>query len=423
MKLRLLVAGAAAACLAAFAAGPNPAHADIEKGIERMEEQFENLVAALDGKRVGLLTNPTGVDANFRLIADRLNEHPDVELVSFFAPEHGIRGDLQAGRPEDDLLDPVTGLPVHSLYGARYRPTDEQLEDLDTIVFDIQDVGSRFYTYVWTMTHAMEACAANGKSFVVFDRPNPIGLDRVEGAANEFNAGLIGRKWEDAPHGVATRHGLTAGELATIVNEEWMDPKVELTVVKVPGLTRGMSFEETGYPWVFPSPNMPTRETAIVYPGMCLFEGVNMSEGRGTTRPFELTGAPWIDGNLLAANLNTKNLPGVRFRPAYFRPTFSRHAGELCGGIQVHVTNEEAFDPIRTALFVLREAVLLYPEETSAGNGVSRLMGFENLHERIQTEDPDSIIADWQESLESFKALREQHLLYPADGGNGWNLD
>lgn len=387
---------------------------------DRLEVQFDALVDALEGKRVGLLTNPTGVDSELRLIADRLHEHPEVDLVAFFAPEHGIRGDRQAGAHEQDFVDPATGITVYSLYGPRRAPTEEQLADLDVVVFDIQDVGARFYTYVWTMTHAMEACAANDKGFVVFDRPNPIGLNRVEGAPNDFDAGLIGRKWDGAPFGVATRHGMTAGEIATLVNEEWMSPKVDLTVIKVPGLNRTMSFDETGYPWVFPSPNMPTIDTAIVYPGTCIFEGVNISEGRGTTKPFELFGAPWIDGAALADALNDLGLPGCRFRPAWFRPSFSTHSGSLCGGVQLHVTDPDSFRPVETGLHALKTILELYPEETTVQSFSSRLMGVENLHTRILTEDVDSIVQEWEENLEAFKEIRAAHLLYPDDGNNGW---
>jgi uncharacterized protein YbbC (DUF1343 family) len=408
MVLHTFCTGLLAAC---FVMGMMavPSHA---LGNERTEQQIAELVEVLKGKRVGLLTNPTGVDGELRLIADRLHEHPEVELVAFFAPEHGVRGDEQAGRHADDFVDPITGLPVHSMYGPRQSPLPEHLADLDVMVFDIQDVGSRFYTFVWSMTLAMEACAANGKAFVVLDRPNPIGLTKIEGQPNRFNAGLIGRKWPNAEFGVATRHGLTAGELATLVNEEWMDPKVDLTVVKVPGLTRGMSFEETGYPWVFPSPNMPTIDTALVYPGLCIFEGTNLSEGRGTTRPFELVGAPFVDGTKLAERLNEQGLPGVRFRAAWFRPSFSKHQGELCGGIQVHVTDAETFEPVRTGIAVLKAVVELYPDDVTFRSSLSRLMGIENLEERIRNESVDQIVASWQADLELYRALRAKHLLY-----------
>jgi len=377
-----------------------------------LEQQIDELVQVLEGKRVGLLTNPTSVDHEFRLIADRLHEHPEVELAALFAPEHGIRGDQQAGRPEDDFIDPITNIPVYSLYGPRRSPLPEQLEGLDVFMFDIQDVGARFYTYVWSMTLAMEAAAEHGIEFVVFDRPNPIGLTRVESPPITFDAGLVGRKWADAPFGTPIRHGMTVGEIATLVNEEWMDPKVELTVVKVPGLTREMTFEESGYPWVFPSPNMPTIDTAIVYPGFCVFEGTNLSEGRGTTRPFELFGAPWINGTELADYLNNKEMPGVRFRPAYFRPSFSKHSGELCGGVQVHVTDEEAFEPVRAGLVALRAVADLYPEETELRAGVQRLMGIENLQTRILEEDLDDILAEGDENFAAFMEMRAKHLLY-----------
>ena len=392
----------------------SPAERIVEptREIDRIERQFTELVEVLSGKRVGLLTNPSGVDGQYRALSDRLIEHPDIRVVAFFAPEHGIYGALQAGERDEDTVDPRTGLPVYSLYGPRRSPTGAQLEKLDAVVFDMQSVGARFYTRQWLMTWAMEACARHGKSFVVFDRPNPNGLERVEGAPIPFDAGIIGRKWPDAPFGVPVRHGLTIGELAVLVNEEWMDPKVDLTVIKVPGLIRAMTFEETGYPWVIPTPNMPTIDTAFVFPGMCLMEGANVSEGRGTARPFEFFGAPWIDGQELAEHLNSKDLPGCRFRPAAFRPTWRPYEDELCHGVQVHVTDRKAFEPVRTGLTALRALADLYPEHLELRGYLSRLAGVENLHERIREEDVDLIIAGWQEDLAAFIQLRERYLLY-----------
>lgn len=378
-----------------------------------MEQQFEALVETLAGKRVGLLTNPSGVDGEYRHISSRLIEHPKVELVAFFAPEHGIHGDLQAGDPDEDAIDSRTGLPVYSLYGPRRHPTAAQLEEVDVVLFDMQSLGVRFYTRQWIMTWTMEACAEHGKSFIVLDRPNPLGLNRVEGAPISFDAGIIGRKWPDAAFGVPVRHGMTTGELAILVNEEWMEPKVDLTVIPVPGLTREMSFEETGYPWVPPSPNIPTVDSAIVYPGLCVLEASNASEGRGTTRPFELLGAPWVDGVELARELNAQGLPGCIFRPAWFRPSFSKHEGELCGGVQVHVTDREAFEPVRTGLVTLKVMLELYPEELRLRDYMERLMGVRDIHERILSEDPDAIIAGWQEDLAAFLSIRQRHLLYP----------
>lgn len=260
----------------------------------------------------------------------------------------------------------------------------------------------------------MEAAAKNKKEFVVFDRPNPIGLAKVEGAPITFDTGLIGRVWPGQPFGVSTRHGMSVGEIATLVNAEWMEPKVDLRVVTVPDYNRSMTFAETGYPWVLPSPNMPTIDTALVYPGMCVFEGANVSEGRGTTRPFELAGAPFIDAQALADELNAIGLPGVRFRPAYFTPSFDDHSGQRCAGVQVHVTDENAFLPVQTGLHVLKMVHSMNPDAVRLRTTVSRLMGIEGLEERIKTESVESIVADWQETLAAFKAIRAKHLIYPA---------
>jgi uncharacterized protein YbbC (DUF1343 family) len=263
------------------------------------------------------------------------------------------------------------------------------------------------------MTHAMEAAAAAGVDFIVIDRPNPIGLTRVEGPPIRFDAGLIGRKWDRAPFGLPTRHGMTAGEIARLVNGEWIDPQVKLEVIAVPGLNRATPFEATGRPWVMPSPNMPTRETALVYPGAALFEGTNLSEGRGTTRPFELIGAPSIDGARWADELNALGLAGVRFRPAAFTPTFDDRAGERCGGVQIHVVDPEAFEPVRAALHMLQTVKRLHPEQVDIGRGVDRLIGLEGLRERIESESVEEIAASWRADLESFLEIRRKHLIYP----------
>jgi uncharacterized protein YbbC (DUF1343 family) len=378
-----------------------------------LEEQIQGLVQALEGKRVGLLTNPTAVDSQFRYLSDRLNENPDVNLTCFFAPEHGLRGDAQAGGGDVDYIDQVTGLPVYSLYGTRLSPTEQQLNQIDVLVYDIQDVGTRFYTYVWSMTYAMEACAQFNTEFVVMDRPNPIGTKIVEGPPNTFENSLIGRIWPNQPFGLPSRHGMTAGEIATMVNEEWFSPKVNLNVIKVPGYNRSMSFEETGYPWVIPSPNMPFYPTALVYPGAGLFEGLNLSEGRGTTRPFEFLGAPFVNGIAWAEELNQLNLPGVRFRSAWFTPIFDDHAGIQCSGVQIHVTDPEIFMPVRTSLYMIKTCLNQHPAETRITNWTSRLLGVPNFHERIQSESVEEIEAGWQDNLEAFRVLRMKHFLYP----------
>lgn len=303
--------------------------------------------AAIRGLQVGLVCNPTAVDRRLRHAADLLAAAHGPRLAALFGPEHGVRGDVQYMAAVEDGRDRATGLPVHSLYGSTpesLRPRPSQLEGLDALVFDVQDVGTRFYTYQATMMLCMEAAAAAGIRFVVLDRPNPVGGVEVEGPALrpgfESFCGL---------HDLAVRHGLTVGELALLFRAE---RRLDLDLVVVPceGWRRRRRFGETGLPWVQPSPNMPTPDTALVYPGMCLLEGTNLSEGRGTTRPFHLFGAPWLDGERLAADLAAERLPGVRFRPAGFTPTWDKHAGRSCHGVELHVHDPEAFRPFRTGL-------------------------------------------------------------------------
>ena len=306
----------------------------------------------LAGRRLGLIANPTAIDPRFRHAIDGMLA-AGLDLQVLLGPEHGLRGAAQDMIAVDEDRDRATGLPVHSLYGAGQEslaPPREALAAIDALVFDIQDVGSRYYTYVWTLVLAMRACARAGVEVVVLDRPNPLGGDLVEGGAiapgfTSF-VGLCS---------VPNRHGLTAGELAGMVREiEGID--VALTVVEMDGWRRAMRYRDTGLPWVMPSPNMPTEDTALVYPGMCLVEGTELSEGRGTTRPFEIAGAPHIDGEALARALEAEALPGVRFRPLTFLPTFQKHAGRPSGGVQLHVTDEAAFLPYLTGVAFLRAA-------------------------------------------------------------------
>jgi uncharacterized protein YbbC (DUF1343 family) len=313
----------------------------------------------LRGRRVGLICNPTAVDRRLRHAADLLHALPGVTLAALFGPEHGVRGDAPYMVAVDGEVDAATGLPVHSLYGATagsLRPAAAALAGLDALCFDIQDVGARYYTYQATMLLCMEAAARAGLAFVVLDRPNPIGGVRVEGPALrpgfESFCGL---------HDLAPRHGLTVGELARLfVAERGLD--LDLTVVPCRGWRRERGAGATGLPWVLPSPNMPTPATALVYPGMCLLEGTNLSEGRGTTRPFELLGAPWLDPAALAAALDAERLPGVRFRPASFTPAWDKHAGVRCHGVQLHVVDEAAFRPVRAGLACVLHARAQAPE-------------------------------------------------------------
>jgi uncharacterized protein YbbC (DUF1343 family) len=389
----------------------------------RIREQINNLKSHLAGKRVGLLTNPTGVDDQFGLIADELAADPGITLVCFFAPEHGLRGDSQAGAGDPDYTDSVTGLPVYSLYGVRSQPEPAQLATIDVLVFDIQDVGTRYYTFVWTMAHAMDACAQNSKPFVVFDRPNPIGLLRVEGPPMPFNAGNVGPVWPGQTSGVPTRHGMTAGEIATLVNNEWLTTKADLTVIPVPRYTRELTFDQTGYPWVLPSPNMPTIDTALVYPGTGVFEGANISEGRGTTHPFELLGAPYINGVAWADRLNQLALPGVRFRAAWFQPTFEDYAGVSCGGVQVHVTDPLAFEAVRTGIEMVRAACDLYPQSVTLTTYSSTLTGIPNFPTEVKTKTYAQLEAGWHDQLDQFLVVRARNLIYEDHTGQAaWFL-
>ncbi len=309
--------------------------------------------AWLGRQRVGLVAHAASVTADLTSALDACLAHPDLDLRAVFGPQHGLTTHTQDNMIEwSGGRDGRTGLPVHSLYGAVRKPTPEMLDGLDTVVVDLQDVGTRVYTYIWTLAHVMEACAELGCRVVVLDRPNPIGGLAVEGPllAPGFES-FIGL------YPLPLRHGLTIGEVAVLLRDRY-HLNVELEVVWMQGWRRHQWFEATGLPWVLPSPNLPTLDGATVYPGAVLVEGTQLSEGRGTTRPFELLGAPGLDGYGLAADLAALDLPGVRFRPLTFEPTFQKHAGLVCGGVQVHVTDRDRFLPTLTfaALFTTLHA-------------------------------------------------------------------
>ncbi len=325
-------------------------------GLERLLEDPRRWLGAA---RVGLVANPTTVDPDLNHAADLLHRHPEVDLRCLFGPEHGLRGSAQDMVEVADDTDPATGLPSVSLYGATFdslAPTPEQLEDLDILLFDIQDVGARYYTYAATMALCMRAARKCGVRVVVLDRPNPIGGTAVEGGGlDEGLENFCGL------YPVPQRHGMTLGELARLYNETFGIGS-ELDVVTCEGWRRSAYYDQCGLPWVMPSPNMPTPDTALVYPGMCLLEGTNLSEGRGTTRPFELFGAPFIDGASLAEELRRQDLPGVLFRPCVIEPAFHKFKGERCGALQLHVSDRQAFEPYRTGLAVLVAVRKLWPE-------------------------------------------------------------
>lgn len=377
---------------------------------------------ALRGKRVGAIVNPTSVDARFVHLVDLLHAAPGVTLAALFGPEHGVRGEAQYMVAVDDVArDRRTGVPVYSLYGHTFEsltPRPEWLEGLDALVFDIQDVGSRYYTYIYTMALAMKAAAKAKVAFHVLDRPNPLGLELTEG-------NLVGEKYRSfvGLYALPTRHGLTAGEIARLLNEQ-EGFGAELHVTPIEGLERRHGWADTGRAFIPPSPNMPTPDTALVYPGMCLGEGTNVSEGRGTCRPFEQFGAPWLSSHQLVERLTAERLPGVVFRPCAFTPTFDKWAGQSCEGAFIHVTDARAFRPLLTGLAVFQACYELggkdfawradayeFVEDVPA---FDLLCGTDQVRRGIETHAPlASLTAGFDDALRSFEPLRRRYALYP----------
>jgi len=360
------------------------------------------------GRHVGLITNPTGVDRQLVSDVDLLAHTPAVHLVALFGPEHGIRGAHQAGASVGSDRDPVTGLPVYSLYGKTRRPTPAMLQGVDVLVFDIQAVGARFYTYLYTMADAMKAAAAAHIPTIVLDHPNPIGGTKVQGPILDPKfASFVGE------YPIPLRYGMTIGELAEFFNGEF-HIGADLTVVKMRGWKRSMYYDDTPLQFVMPSPNMPTETTALVYPGMGLVEGTNVSEGRGTTRPFELIGAPWIDAEQLSRALNGKRLDGVRFRPVHFTPTFSKYEGKSCNGIEVHVMDRGTFNPVVVGLTVIATIHDLYSHQFAFNaSGFDRLVGNDWIRKDIEKGVPVSEMQlRWQADLSQFEKVRQKYLLY-----------
>ncbi|MGG1574304.1 exo-beta-N-acetylmuramidase NamZ family protein [Fictibacillus sp. NRS-1165] len=384
---------------------------NFKTGVEVLLQDQQDL---LKGKRVGLITNPTGVDGKLNSIVDAMHNNPNFELKALYGPEHGVRGSEQAGSYVDFYIDKKTGLPVYSLYGKTKKPTPEMLNDIDVLVFDIQDVGTRFYTYIYTMAYAMEAAKENNIEFVVLDRPNPLGGEAVEGPVLEPKyATFVGL------YPIPLRHGMTVGELAMLFNKEF-NINADLKVVKMKGWHRWKTYYETPLQWVMPSPNMPTVDTAFVYPGAGLIEGTNVSEGRGTTRPFETIGAPFIDGDVLAQKLNELKLPGVMFRSNSFTPTFSKFANVLSNGVQIHVTDYGSYHSVDTGLAVVKTIHDLYPNDfqfrAENSQGISyfdNLIGNGWVREEIEKGTSlREIKKKWIPELEQFKKVRKHYLLY-----------
>jgi len=386
----------------------NGAQAAVLPGVEVLLADSIHLV---QGLRVGLITNHTGIDVQGISIIDRLMEASEVELVALYSPEHGIRGTVRGGDQIDSGSDPATGLPIHSLYGETRKPTPEMLQGVELLLFDIQDVGARYYTYVSTMARGMEAAGEAGIPFVVLDRPNPIGGVAVQGSVlDPAFATFVGL------YPVPMRHGMTPGELARLFAGEF-GIEVELHVVPAEGWRRRMAFSETGLPWVAPSPNMPSEESALHYAGTCLFEGTNISVGRGTDEAFQILGAPWLDGEALAWALEEYGMPGVTFEPTHFTPSSPgdrKFDGEEIPGIRLKATGPD-YDPTLAALALLREI-----RELSGDRWEWRVAHFDRLagtdRLRLGLEEGltvGDLSEGWEEALTTFQELRAPYLIYP----------
>ena len=393
---------------------------NVRTGLDNLLDPGSRLAGLAPGATVGLIAHPASVDSSLRHTVDRILEDRRLRVVRLFAPEHGVRGEAQDMETVTEIEDPRTGLPVVSLYGAEegsLRPTAESLAGLDAVVYDLQDVGSRYYTFVYTLSYVMETCALAAVPVVVLDRPNPIGGTAVEGPVLEPRlASFVGR------YPIAVRHGMTTGELAAMFNQAF-GIGADLRVVPMTGWRRRQYFEDTGLPWVAPSPNMPTVETAVLYPGGCLVEGTNLSEGRGTTRPFELVGAPWLDGHALARAMEKERLPGVGFRATAFTPTFHKHAGLLCHGVQVHVFDRRRFPAFLSYLLLIQQARRQDParfawrdppyEYEYVKRPFDILCGTDAVRRAIEGGvSPKRLGAGWRRERAAFGRRRAKHLLY-----------
>lgn len=393
----------------------------MERVVTGLERWLTDPAAKVErGARVGLLLHPASVDSRGHHALERCLEHRDLRVERLFAPEHGLFGHEQDMECVGSTVERSSGLPVVSWYGhdaASLRPRAEHLEGLDVVVCDLQDVGSRYYTFVYTLSYLMESARDADIAVVVLDRPNPIGGALEGPILDPSMSSFVGR------YALPVRHGMTIGELATMFNEHFAIG-CRLTVIEMLGWSRSMLFDSTGLPWVPPSPNMPTLATAIVYPGGCLIEGTNLSEGRGTTTPFELVGAPWLDAVALARSMRARSLPGLEFRPASFRPSFQKHAGLVCEGVQILVGDRDRIAPFSAYIELIREArrqrIEAFAWRTEAYEferdrlAIDLLLGCPGLRERIEADQPlAEIEAGWSEPLREFEASRRRYLRYP----------
>ena len=399
-----------------FLAGVLTAGAQVKPGIEVLRD---NNFASLQGKRVGLITNPTGVDNDLVSTVDILANTPGVKLVGLYAPEHGVRGDVHAGDKVDGTVDKATGVPVYSIYGKTLKPTPEMLKDVDVLIYDIQDNGCRSFTFISTMGKAMEACAEQGKKFMVLDRPNPIGGNKIEGNLVEDSCDSFVSQFP-----IPYVYGLTPGELARYLNDEGLigkGKKVDLEVIPMEGYTRDMDFRATGMPWVLPSPHMPTPESCLYYPASgILGELYQISIGVGYTEPFKLFCAPWIDAEDLAKKLNARNIPGVKFRPIHIKPFYSTGKGENLGGVETYITDVEKAPLSLIQFYVMDQLAQDYPEgrlfdkaTQARKNMFDKVVGSKNIRPMFTKRYKVADIEDyWNKDNESFRNKSSKYHLY-----------
>ncbi len=390
-------------------------HKSIRLGLEKV---LDEKIKILRGLKIGLICNQASVNHNFQHASDLFSEHPGINLTALFGPQHGIRADVQDNMIETShSIDESTKLPVYSLYSETRQPTKEMLANLDALVVDLQDVGCRVYTFIYTMANAMKACAKFNKKIFVLDRPNPLNGIKVEGNILEKGyESFVGQ------YPIPMRHALTIGEMAKLFNEEF-GINCDLEVIEMDNWARENYYDETDAPWVLPSPNMPTVSTAVVFPGTVFFEGTQVSEGRGTTKPFEIIGAPYINSKELGDALNSLKLGGVIFQPISFLPSFQKHSNKNCNGVFIHVVNRELFEPVITGIAILKTIFDLHPndfewkippyEYVYDRNPFDVIAGTTKLRSRLESMTSlHEIKNEWQKDINKFSSIRNKYLLY-----------
>ncbi|WP_096273894.1 exo-beta-N-acetylmuramidase NamZ family protein [Paucisalibacillus globulus] len=378
-----------------------------------LEVFLENNTEEYIGKKIGLLTNLTGVNHDLESTIDLFYKHPNIQLTALFGPEHGLRGEVQEGKLIDSSVDAYTGVPVYSLYNKEKKPNVEMLKNVDVVFCDLQDIGTRYYTFIYSLANTMQICGREGKKVVVLDRPNPINGVTMEGnLVDEDFRSFVGK------FPIPVRHGMTIGELAHLFKNEF-SIDCDLEVVPMEGWSRDMYFDQTDLFWVSPTPNTTTMDMCVLYPGTCLIEGTNLSEGRGTTKPFEVIGAPFIDGRELADEMNALNLKGVRFRQAVFKPMYSKHEGEVCEGVQVHVSDRHNLHAFEIGISLLETIYRLYPDKVEFIQAGKRnqyfldlLAGTDQLRKQIELGNTSAIRTQSREQTQQFEAIRKNYLLY-----------